>query len=153
MCNRYHAAWILAALACCFTAPADAGTLNRLGRWIGIGWSDGYHVCESVPQDAGSILPPRGFAESVQATQRPRGALVSPPVLMPATTTMGDDCHCGLSERRSVLAPADTVTPPAVDRQQTRPADRSDRSAPEIQGEAADEQPASPSDRRLPAPP
>jgi hypothetical protein len=27
-------------------SPAQAGTLNHLGRWLGLGWSDGYHAGE-----------------------------------------------------------------------------------------------------------
>ena len=44
-------------------ATAEAGWFNRLGRHLGLGWSDGYHAAgQSGPQHFSSFaIPPGGL--------------------------------------------------------------------------------------------
>jgi hypothetical protein len=37
-------------------------SLDRMGRLLGIGWSDGYHACREGCYEVGENLPPRGYA-------------------------------------------------------------------------------------------
>lgn len=57
-----------AALCGCVWVQATTGSadqprpIERLGRWSGYGWSDGYHGCESSGLRLAADLPPRSFA-------------------------------------------------------------------------------------------
>jgi hypothetical protein len=55
-----------------FTPAALGGeSLNRFGRLIGFGWSDGYHACSEDGFHLGENLPPRSYAadHSLYASQ------------------------------------------------------------------------------------
>lgn len=41
-------------------APESTASWHRLGRTLGVGWSDGYHACLPRPVRLGENLPPRG---------------------------------------------------------------------------------------------
>ncbi len=43
--------------------------LNRAGRWMGFGWSDGYHACQSSGHDRSRALPPESYAAYVAGHQ------------------------------------------------------------------------------------
>ncbi|MCA9138095.1 MAG: hypothetical protein KDB00_15085 [Planctomycetales bacterium] len=46
------------------TAVADhPASLQRLGRWLGVGWGDGYHVCRDGGIRPGADLPPQSFPD------------------------------------------------------------------------------------------
>jgi hypothetical protein len=51
------------ALLLAFVAPAQAGWFNKLGRHLGLGWSDGYHAQGQCTPPGGNdfAIPPGGF--------------------------------------------------------------------------------------------
>ncbi len=54
----------LASLSMASSNLADGGEvqpIERLGRWSGVGWGDGYHACEKSPERIGADLPPRSY--------------------------------------------------------------------------------------------
>lgn len=58
---------------------AQAGeTVDRLGRLLGVGWSDGYHACAADCYLPGENLPPRSFAADHSLYSRAHSAAASP---------------------------------------------------------------------------
>ncbi|TWU48829.1 hypothetical protein Poly51_47330 [Rubripirellula tenax] len=52
------------------TAAADQpAPVERLGRWSGYGWSDGYHACAGSGVRLGADLPPKSYADTRGANQ------------------------------------------------------------------------------------
>jgi hypothetical protein len=50
-------------VAVVMAAPVARGHwLNAVGRYLGVGWSDGYHSRTACPPKPGAILPPAGPA-------------------------------------------------------------------------------------------
>ena len=66
--KRIHNLHWLAAITAIGTSPllishANGGeSLDRLGRLLGFGWSDGYHACSQDGFHLGENLPPRSYA-------------------------------------------------------------------------------------------
>lgn len=59
-------------------SPAFAGgTINRMLRWSGWGWSDGYHACQPRPVEMRDALPPLGSLSLQRVAAEPR-LLVDP---------------------------------------------------------------------------
>jgi len=56
---------LLAFTAASITVPSIAGeSLDRFGRLLGVGWSDGYHACGADSYYVGENLPPISYATS-----------------------------------------------------------------------------------------
>tara|TARA_R110002049_G_scaffold305056_3_gene501110 strand:- start:68724 stop:69962 length:1239 start_codon:yes stop_codon:yes gene_type:complete len=83
--SRIKRRWLRAVIAAATTAvvttaatalpaPADSPEpLQRLGRFVGAGWGDGYHACESSGFRPVSNLPPRSFYQQFGNTNGCQG--------------------------------------------------------------------------------
>lgn len=55
-------------------AGADhPASINRVGRWLGVGWGDGYHVCRDGGHRPGADLPPESFPDKFGAKKASAG--------------------------------------------------------------------------------
>ncbi|HUE74049.1 MAG TPA: hypothetical protein VMP01_24425 [Pirellulaceae bacterium] len=63
-------------------ATAQASWLNRLGRHLGLGWSDGYHAVDpSAPRHFSNFaIPPGGLASPKFVAPSPAPKAASPPL-------------------------------------------------------------------------
>jgi hypothetical protein len=50
--------------SCGFLIADEPRPIERLGRWSGYGWGDGYHACESSGLRVAADLPPRSYAST-----------------------------------------------------------------------------------------
>jgi hypothetical protein len=74
--------------------PAIAGeSLDRFGRLLGFGWSDGYHACTEDCFQLGENLPPRSYSAD-HALYAPRTATVSH-VTSPQPHAHCETCNSG----------------------------------------------------------
>lgn len=126
---------IRVAAAVTFVAVAASSTgviaehpasVQRLGRWLGVGWGDGYHVCRDGGFRPGADLPPASFPDQFgpkpPAQQcgpiYPPGAGLPPSVARstPTSTSHQTDCDSPISFGQSSIDPipyaAETVIPP-----------------------------------------
>ncbi len=71
-------------------------SFDRLGRWMGIGWSDGYHACGSDCYRLGENLPPLSYSSQhslYAVSQRP----MTPRPSFASKLTYCDDVNCDSS--------------------------------------------------------
>lgn len=79
-------------------ATAHAGWLNRLGRHLGLGWSDGYHAFDQCPPSGGQTfaIPPGGLVPtgpSFIPDAQPTPAMPHPEMLPPPQAAAGRPSH------------------------------------------------------------
>lgn len=53
------------------SALADNPHVQRIGRWLGVGWGDGYHVCRDNGFRPGADLPPHGYPHQFGPQAKP----------------------------------------------------------------------------------
>lgn len=78
------------ALLLAFTTPAQAGWLNKLGRHLGLGWSDGYHAASQCPLPGGNVvaIPPGGYVpQGPILVPEPQPTPAQPPENLPVPRT------------------------------------------------------------------
>ena len=64
---------LLFSVACASASDCSAdspSSLQRLGRWMGFGWGDGYHACADGGVRPGADLPPKDYPEEMSRTSK-----------------------------------------------------------------------------------